>query len=173
MPQARTLFILGTLAIVAYVGLKYRAKRKEALSRDRKGVKSGDEVKREEKEEESWLSLQTVQATGDEFINTVFGSNSLSSAWNSIEWPELPSLEQVNAKLAELYPTFTSQIEALRKSYESFWDFLYMDEFRQIIEETRREDADPSLHPEISIDAYVRCSIINTKGTDGHSCQPF
>ncbi|OAD02793.1 hypothetical protein MUCCIDRAFT_37692 [Mucor lusitanicus CBS 277.49] len=40
--------------------------------------------------------------------------------------------------------------------YNSFWEFLSLEEFRNIVRESIQEDDDPEMHPEIEQDAHVR-----------------
>ncbi|KAI9030730.1 acyl transferase/acyl hydrolase/lysophospholipase [Phycomyces nitens] len=70
--------------------------------------------------------------------------------------PHIPSVEEINQKMNELYPTFASQFDTLRESYENFWDFLTMEDFRKLLDDIVREDQDESLYPEVGKDAMVR-----------------
>ncbi|KAI8878564.1 FabD/lysophospholipase-like protein [Backusella circina FSU 941] len=40
--------------------------------------------------------------------------------------------------------------------YTQFWEFLSLDDFHLVVQETMKEDEDTELHPEINQDAYVR-----------------
>ena len=40
--------------------------------------------------------------------------------------------------------------------YSSFWDYLFLEDFRKIVKESMKEDTDTGLHPEIEQDAKVR-----------------
>ncbi|KAI8967489.1 acyl transferase/acyl hydrolase/lysophospholipase [Mycotypha africana] len=73
-----------------------------------------------------------------------------------LEWPELPSVDVINAKLAELYPQFITQFSKLREGYAHLWDYLSMEEFRRIVDEVKNEMQDSKLYPEITRDAIVR-----------------
>lgn len=81
-----------------------------------------------------------------------------TSATPHIEWstPSLPSLDNITGKMSQLYAEFPNQINSLKESYYRFWDMLTMDEFRKIIDEIREAEKDPSIHPEITRDAFVR-----------------
>lgn len=85
-----------------------------------------------------------------------------NKAWltSKLHWPDLPSVEEINVKMAELYPQFTSQFNHLREGYAQMWDYLTMEEFRKIVEEIKQEEKDPRLYPEMNKDATVRYIII-------------
>ncbi|KAI8347618.1 acyl transferase/acyl hydrolase/lysophospholipase [Choanephora cucurbitarum] len=69
----------------------------------------------------------------------------------------IPSaVEDLKAKMASLYPSFENQLETIRNMYNAFWEFLMLDEFKAIVQESLEEDADPQLHPEIEWEATVR-----------------
>lgn len=75
---------------------------------------------------------------------------------NKMEWPELPSVDDINAKLNQLYPEFTSQFTHLHDNYQKLWDYLTMEDFRKIVDELVKEQNDPNIYPEITKDASVR-----------------
>ncbi|CEG69427.1 hypothetical protein RMATCC62417_05504 [Rhizopus microsporus] len=66
------------------------------------------------------------------------------------------SLEEFKSKMSSLYPAFERQLENIRNMYSSFWNYLFLEDFRKIVEESMKEDTDTSLHPEIEQDAKVR-----------------
>jgi ABC-type Zn2+ transport system substrate-binding protein/surface adhesin len=89
------------------------------------------------------------------FIASLFSNK----AWLSpkIDWlDDLPSVEAINAKMAEIYPQFTSQFKRLREGYQKMWDFLTMEDFRKIVDEINKGAKDPTKFPEITKDAIVR-----------------
>ncbi|KAI9011985.1 acyl transferase/acyl hydrolase/lysophospholipase, partial [Phycomyces nitens] len=49
-----------------------------------------------------------------------------------------------------------AQFEAIRESYTKFWELLSLEDFRKMVEETRKDDANPHVFPEIEQDAFVR-----------------
>lgn len=69
---------------------------------------------------------------------------------------KLPSTEEINEKIAELYPSFTSQFEYLKQSYAYLWDFLSMEDFRHMMTEMEKEASDEKAYPEVAEDAHVR-----------------
>lgn len=69
---------------------------------------------------------------------------------------KLPSTEDINEKIAELYPSFTSQIEYIKQSYAYLWDFLSMEDFRHMMDEMEKEASDEKTYPEVAKDAHVR-----------------
>ena len=126
-------------------------------NKDNNNNNNNNEEQENEKEintVETWLfdSFQTLQDTSDDFINTIFNT---MPDW-TVTTEDLPSLEELTERMTNLYPAFASQMESMRQTYEQFWNFLSMDEFRRIVEESQREDLDASLHPEIMLDAEVR-----------------
>jgi hypothetical protein len=88
------------------------------------------------------------------FISSIMSNN----AWltSKMDWLDLPSVEDINVKLNELYPQFTLQFNHLREGYAKMWDYLTMEEFRKIVEEIKLEEKDPRLYPEMNKDATVR-----------------
>lgn len=66
------------------------------------------------------------------------------------------SLEEFKSKMSSLYPAFERQLENIRNMYSSFWDYLFLEDFRKIVKESMKEDTDTGLHPEIEQDAKVR-----------------
>ena len=69
---------------------------------------------------------------------------------------KLPSTEEINEKIAELYPSFTNQFEYLKQSYAYLWDFLSMEDFRHMMTEMEKEASDVKAYPEVAEDAHVR-----------------
>jgi phospholipase A2 len=89
------------------------------------------------------------------FISSLFSDKAWLSA--KIDWlDELPSVDAINAKMAQLYPHFTSQFTHLREGYKHMWDYLTMEDFRKIVDEINEEAKDPNKFPEITKDAHVR-----------------
>lgn len=87
-------------------------------------------------------SLTLIDTSSDTFLSNLFSSNSGSSV--------IPqTLEELKAKMANLYPAFENQLEMIRDMYSSFWEFLSLEEFRNIVCESLEEDSDSRLHPEI------------------------
>ncbi|CEG75570.1 hypothetical protein RMATCC62417_10591 [Rhizopus microsporus] len=66
------------------------------------------------------------------------------------------SLEEFKSKMSSLYPAFERQLENIRNMYSSFWNYLFLEDFRKIVKESMKEDTDTNLHPEIEQDAKVR-----------------
>ncbi|KAG1449824.1 hypothetical protein G6F56_008531 [Rhizopus delemar] len=66
------------------------------------------------------------------------------------------TLEDIKEKMRLLYPAFERQLESLQKMYSSFWDYLFLEDFKKIVKESLEEDDDVMLHPEIEQDAQVR-----------------
>ncbi|KAG1459738.1 hypothetical protein G6F46_007140 [Rhizopus delemar] len=66
------------------------------------------------------------------------------------------TLEEFKSKMASVYPAFERQMEAIRHMYSSFWDYLFLEDFRKIVKESLNEDDDVILHPEIQQEALVR-----------------
>ncbi|KAI9271702.1 acyl transferase/acyl hydrolase/lysophospholipase [Phascolomyces articulosus] len=139
-------------------------KKQEELANKEEAPNDDNEQDKQDQEEETnaietWLieNFQTWQNTSDEFISNIFNN---MPEWTTPDWittPDIPtSLEDWTEKMTQLYPAFESQLESMRETYEQFWNFLSMDEFRKIVEESRREDLDATLHPEITLDAEVR-----------------
>jgi phospholipase A2 len=81
-----------------------------------------------------------------------------NKAWltSKMDWLDLPSVEDINAKMTELYPQFTSQFKHLSDGYAKMWDYLTMEDFRKLVEEIKQEEKDPRLYPEMNKDATVR-----------------
>jgi phospholipase A2 len=98
-------------------------------------------------------SLTLIDTSADTFLSNLFSSSSASDYIPSV----IPqTFEELKAKMTNLYPAFENQLETIRDMYKSFWDFLSLEEFRRIVQESLEEDDDPELHPEIEQDAYVR-----------------
>ncbi|KAI7875620.1 FabD/lysophospholipase-like protein [Lichtheimia hyalospora FSU 10163] len=72
---------------------------------------------------------------------------------------KLPSTEEINEKIAELYPSFTNQFEYLKQSYAYLWDFLSMEDFRHMMTEMEKEASDVKAYPEVAEDAHVRMGV--------------
>ncbi|KAI9488138.1 acyl transferase/acyl hydrolase/lysophospholipase [Zychaea mexicana] len=177
----KVLFFLTALAVCAIVGINYSQKRRkkqqansgssgygstvktrqlpssssskqEKQNNDESTFADQEQQQQQQTEDEgSWLvDFQTLQHTSDEFIGAIFHS---LPDWST---DDLPSLEALTERMTNIYPAFASQMESVRQTYEQFWNFVSMDEFRRIIEDSRREDSDESLHPEIAFDTQVR-----------------
>ncbi|CEP18713.1 hypothetical protein [Parasitella parasitica] len=99
-------------------------------------------------------SLSLVDSSADNLLSSLFSSS--YSAADYIPGFIPTSLEELKQHMASLYPDFESQFETIREMYNSFWEFLSLEEFRNIVRESMEEDDDPELHPEIEHDAYVR-----------------
>ncbi|KAI9481693.1 MAG: acyl transferase/acyl hydrolase/lysophospholipase [Benjaminiella poitrasii] len=97
---------------------------------------------------DSFLLIETSSAA-DTFLNKIFSS---LPSYHIIP----TSFEELKTKIASLYPTFENQLEAIRDMYQSFWDYLTFEDFRKMVNESKEEDDDSELHPEIEHDAYVR-----------------
>ncbi|KAI8379657.1 acyl transferase/acyl hydrolase/lysophospholipase [Radiomyces spectabilis] len=90
----------------------------------------------------------------NELIGKLFSLDySFSLSTVSLGMPELPSVTDVNDRL---YDVYVSQLENLREMYLRCWEILSLQDFRKLVEETRLEDQDASVHPEVEWDAYVR-----------------
>lgn len=96
---------------------------------------------------------QKEKEDNDFIASLISNKNWLTS---KIEWPELPTVNDINAKLEKMYPEFTAQFTHLHDNYEKLWDYLTMEDFRKIVDELIKEQNDPELYPEISKDATVR-----------------
>lgn len=90
--------------------------------------------------------------------NAFISSLMSNKAWltSKMDWLDLPSVEDINAKMTELYPQFTSQFKHLSDGYAKMWDYLTMEDFRKLVEEIKQEEKDPRLYPEMNKDATVR-----------------
>lgn len=142
-----TVLIVVTVTALAYVGRTYwRRRRYEPISSEdpENNPRELEQEPEQEREEQgtSFLpfTIDDIQETTNSFVNTVFNTQFFG----------------VDSALEDLYPKFERQIENLKESYTWFWNFLSLDEFRAVIDETRKEDADASLNPEIEWEARVR-----------------
>lgn len=99
-------------------------------------------------------SLNLIDDSADNFLSSLFNSTYSPSGYIPGFIPT--SFEELKEQMAALYPNFENQLETIRKMYNSFWEFLSLEEFRKIVKESIEEDDDPELHPEIEQDAYVR-----------------
>ncbi|MBM6386402.1 MAG: hypothetical protein JSY10_20810 [Paenibacillus sp.] len=93
-----------------------------------------------------------LDSSADDFLSNLFSQNTSDYLTSVIP----TSFEELKTKLSSLYPSFENQIETIREMYNSFWEFLSLEDFRRIVNESLEEDDDPVLHPEIEHDAYVR-----------------
>lgn len=93
-----------------------------------------------------------LDSSADDFLSNLFSQNTSDYLTSVIP----TSFEELKTKLSSIYPSFESQIETIREMYNSFWEFLSLEDFRNIVNESLEEDDDPVLHPEIEHDAYVR-----------------
>ncbi|GAA5799245.1 hypothetical protein HPULCUR_004655 [Helicostylum pulchrum] len=93
-----------------------------------------------------------LDRSADDFLSNLFSQNTSDYLTSVIP----TSFEELKAKLSSIYPSFEHQIETIREMYNSFWEFLSLEDFRKIVNESLEEDDDPVLHPEIEHDAYVR-----------------
>lgn len=113
-----------------------------------------EEVKQTQEDKKSSNS-NSSQQDDNAFIASLFSNKDWLSP--KINWlDDLPSVEAINTKMAELYPQFTSQFKHLREGYEKMWDFLTMEDFRKLVDEINKDAKDPNKFPEISKDAVVR-----------------
>ncbi|KAI9339239.1 acyl transferase/acyl hydrolase/lysophospholipase [Pilaira anomala] len=96
-------------------------------------------------------SIELDNSTND-FLSNLFSGNASDYIPSVIP----ATFEELKSKLASLYPAFENQIETIREMYNSFWEFLSLEDFRKIVRESLQEDDDPVLHPEIEHDAFVR-----------------
>lgn len=97
----------------------------------------------------------TASKEDNEFIASLFSNK----AWLSekMDWlGELPTMEELNTKMNELYPQFTSQFTQLTDSYQKVWDYLTMEEFRALVDEINRDAKDVHKFPELAKTAIVR-----------------
>ncbi|KAI9316508.1 acyl transferase/acyl hydrolase/lysophospholipase [Dichotomocladium elegans] len=69
---------------------------------------------------------------------------------------KIPTTEDINKKIAALYPSFSSQFDSLRQGYAVLWDYITMDDFRHMVADMEREFKDAVTYPEVAEDAYVR-----------------
>lgn len=93
-----------------------------------------------------------LDRSADDFLSNLFSQNTTAYLTSVIP----TSFEELKTKLSSIYPSFENQIETIREMYNSFWEFLSLEDFRNIVNESLKEDDDPVLHPEIEHDAYVR-----------------
>ena len=97
--------------------------------------------------------LSFSDSSSDAFLSNLFsGTNALDYIPDFIP----TTFDELKQKMASLYPAFENQLETIKEMYNSFWEFLSLEEFRNIVKESLEEDDDPVLHPEIDQDAYVR-----------------
>lgn len=96
-------------------------------------------------------SFTLIDNSTDSFISKIFSSSAISM-------PSIipTSFEELKEQMNSLYPHFENQLETIRDMYKSFWEFLSLEEFKNIVRESLKEDDDPELHPEIKADAQVR-----------------
>ncbi|KAI9273032.1 acyl transferase/acyl hydrolase/lysophospholipase [Phascolomyces articulosus] len=87
----------------------------------------------------------------DDLISQVFSTGDGNTP--SIKIPNRKDFEETVEKL---YPGLAAQLNTMRESYARFWDFLTMDEFRQMVEMAEKETMDTKCHPEVALDATVR-----------------
>lgn len=99
-------------------------------------------------------SLNLIDDSADNFLSSLFNSSYSPSDYIPGFIPT--SIEELKEQMASLYPNFQSQFETIREMYNSFWEFLSLEEFRNIVRESIQEDDDPEMHPEIEQDAHVR-----------------
>lgn len=97
-----------------------------------------------------------VDSSTDDFISRLFGDTRLTLPSFSQQFPSLQAM--VNEKIAQVHPTLVAHLEQLEKSYETFWEFLTVDDFRRVKDEIERESCDPSVYEELNWDASVRQS---------------
>ncbi|CAO3617653.1 unnamed protein product [Mucor hiemalis] len=94
----------------------------------------------------------TLDTSTDDFLSNLFSGNPSDYLPDFIP----TSFEELKSAMASFYPSFENQIETIKEMYNSFWDFLSLEEFKNIVQESLDEDDDPELHPEIHEEAYVR-----------------
>lgn len=94
----------------------------------------------------------TIDTSSDDFLSNLFSGSPSDYLPDFIP----TSFEELKERMATLYPNFENQIETIKEMYNSFWEFLSLEEFRNIVRESLEEDDNPELHPEIDQDAYVR-----------------
>ncbi|KAI8081796.1 acyl transferase/acyl hydrolase/lysophospholipase, partial [Gilbertella persicaria] len=90
-----------------------------------------------------------IDNTPDNLLNKLFTSSFYTEYMPS-------TFEELKTKMSSLYPAFEHQLEVIRDMYKSFWEFLSLEEFKAIVQESLKEDDDPELHPEIEWEAHVR-----------------
>jgi phospholipase A2 len=94
----------------------------------------------------------TLDLSIDSFLSNLFSGNPSDYIPSIIP----ASFEELKEKMAALYPNFESQLETIKNMYNTFWEYLSLEDFKNIVKESLAEDDDPILHPEIKQDAYVR-----------------
>lgn len=156
--STRSRVALATLITVSVLGtVYYRSKRQQAPKRP----KDDEQRTKEEILNTDDNSLyndflaalpMTRDTSTDDFLSNLFSIQPSDYIPSIIP----TTFEELQSKLASLYPNFENQIETIKEMYNSFWEFLSLEDFRKIVQESLEEDNDPVLHPEITKDAYVR-----------------
>ncbi|KAI8068920.1 acyl transferase/acyl hydrolase/lysophospholipase [Thamnidium elegans] len=151
---------LATLITVSVLGTVYYRTRNNNVAKDR-SVTAKTKKELIDKVDNNSLYNDFVAAlpdnlvldsSADDFLSNLFSQNTSDYLTSVIP----TSFEELKTKLSSLYPSFENQIETIREMYNSFWEFLSLEDFRRIVNESLEEDDDPVLHPEIEHDAYVR-----------------
>lgn len=156
--STRSKVALATLITVSVLGTVYfRSKHQPKKPKDQQKTK--DEVLRST--DDNSLYNDFLAALPDSVILDTSTDDFLSNLFSINPSDYIPSIiptsfEEFQLKMTALYPNFESQIETIKDMYNSFWEFLSLEDFRNIVKESLEEDDDPILHPEITMDAYVR-----------------
>lgn len=155
--STRSRVALATLITVSVLGtVYYRSK-----NQTKKAKGDGDQKTKEEILDTDEDSLYqdflaalpvTMDKSTDDFLSNLFSIHPSDYIPSIIP----TTFEELQLKLSSLYPNFENQIQTIKEMYNSFWEFLSLEDFRKIVQESLEEDDDPILHPEITMDAYVR-----------------
>jgi phospholipase A2 len=159
IPQNNTKVALVTLVAIGVVTYYFYSRNGKS---EKKHVRTRQVAKKKQEESGSLYadfisslpSLPVTVSSTDEFLGNLFSTGPGSFFPSFDAFPT--SLEELGEKIAPLYPNFESQLEAIKEMYASFWDFLSLEDFNLIVQETMQEDEDTDLHPEINNDAHVR-----------------
>ncbi|KAG2204450.1 hypothetical protein INT47_005241 [Mucor saturninus] len=155
--STRSRVALATLITVSVLGtVYYRSKNQHKKPKDGDEQKTKEEILNTDDNSlyNDFLAAlpMTRDTSTDDFLSNLFSINPSDYIPSIIP----TTFEELQSKLSSLYPNFESQIETIKEMYNSFWEFLSLEDFRKIVQESLEEDDDPVLHPEITMDAYVR-----------------
>ncbi|KAL9552456.1 hypothetical protein MBANPS3_003755 [Mucor bainieri] len=161
--STRSKVALVTLISVSVLGSVYYSRYKHNKNSKKKSIELADKKLAATIDDNSLYndfvaclpsSLSLIDDSADNFLSSIFNSSYSPSDYIPGFIPT--SIEELKEQMASLYPNFQNQFETIRDMYNSFWDFLSLEEFRNIVRESIEEDDDPEMHPEIEQDAYVR-----------------
>lgn len=167
--STRSRVALAALFTVTVVGTVYYRSRYNQV--DSKHHPEDKEDEQEQEEEHSLTKDELLAAVDDnslynDFVSSLPDTLTLDKSTDSFlsnlfSGDYIPSIipisfEELKNKMAALYPNFESQLETIKNMYNTFWEWLSLQDFKKIVKESLEEDDDPVLHPEIRQDAYVR-----------------